>query len=69
MRPIAPGNGWLDADGATYGQSAGPGSEYWGGRTAGISTFRIDSPAPTTSCWSVGTAGTAPYYIPALDIH
>jgi hypothetical protein len=50
-------------------QNAAYGSAYCYGGTAGINTFRIDSPAPTTAWRSVGTAATAPFDIPAVDIH
>jgi hypothetical protein len=53
----------------TVYQNAAYNGDYCDNGTAGLNTFRIDSPAPTASCWSIGTAGTAPYYIPAVDIH
>jgi hypothetical protein len=43
--------------------------DYCDGGTAGSGTFRIDSPAPTASCWGVNSPyNAAPFYIPAVDL-
>ncbi len=39
---------------------------YCDNGAAGTGTFRLDS--PTSGCWSVGTPGTSPYYIPAVQL-
>ena len=52
----------------TVYQNASFGGDYCDGGTAGTGTFRIDSPAPTASCWAVNNDASAPYYIPAVDI-
>jgi hypothetical protein len=56
----------------TVYQNAAYGSDYCDGGTAGVNTFRLDSPTGP-SCWGVNTTNTpgdtAPFYIPAVDIH
>jgi hypothetical protein len=54
--------------GKAFLNSATP-SNYCDGGTAGTGVFRLDSPGTATAdqCWSVGTPGTAPYYIPAVE--
>jgi hypothetical protein len=51
----------------TVYQNASIAANYCDGGTAGINTFRIDSPTGA-SCWSVNSDGNAPFYIPAVDI-
>jgi hypothetical protein len=51
----------------TVYQNAAFGADYCDGGTAGVNTFRIDSPG-AASCWGVNSPSTAPFYIPAVDI-
>jgi hypothetical protein len=70
-------------DGTGYGGNVSTGSDrypgtvyqnalaadYCDGGAAGSGTFRIDSPAPTASCWGVNSPyNAAPFYIPAVDL-
>jgi hypothetical protein len=50
-------------------QNASFNGDYCDGGTAGLNTFRIDSPT-SASCWGVNAPyNTAPFYIPAVGIH
>jgi hypothetical protein len=49
-------------------QNSSVASEYCDTGTAGVGTFRVDSPN-STSCWGANApSDTAPYYVPAIQI-
>jgi len=54
-----------DPNPGTVWQNSPDGSEYCDSGAAGISVFRLDSPA--NPCWSIGTPGTPPSYLPAIQ--
>lgn len=67
-----------DPTNVTKGSDPNPGKAFWNTSTAalycdggvgGSGFFRLDSPgtSPSDQCWSVGTPGTAPYYVPAVQ--
>ena len=65
-----PGTVYENVDNASYQ------SNYCDGGAAGINAFRIDEPAnwpvsdgTTSGCWSAGTPGTSPWYIPAVQFN
>jgi hypothetical protein len=57
-----------DPNPGTVWQNSPYGSSYCDGGAAGTGTFRLDSPPPTPSCWSLNYPSTAaPYYVPAVQ--
>jgi hypothetical protein len=54
-----------DPNPGTVWQNSSIGGEYCDGGIAGISVFRLDSPA--VACWSLNAPGTLPAYIPAIQ--
>ena len=67
QEPPSPNVGTDPNPGTVY-QDAAYGSDYCDGGTAGVNVFRLDSPS-VPSCWSVGSPGTAPYYIPTVQFN
>jgi len=57
-----PGKAFLNSSTATV---------YCDSGAAGTGIFRLDSPGtlPADQCWSVGTPGTSPYYVPAVQFN